>query len=66
MRKSEEYIVPIQSSESLNPIAINDYMERLDVKETPTALSISFLDIKYPVNHFDEVWVYSCSVKIKL
>ncbi|ATF12904.1 hypothetical protein A616_13170 [Brevibacillus brevis X23] len=59
MRKMEEYIVPIQSSESLNPITINDYMERVDVKETPTALSISFLDIKYPLNHFDEVWVYS-------
>lgn len=32
---------------------------RVDVKETPTALSISFLDIKYLLNHFDEVWVYS-------
>lgn len=59
MRKIEEYIVPIQSSESLNPIAINDYMDRVDLKETPTALSISFLDIKYPLNHFEEVWVYS-------
>jgi hypothetical protein len=59
MRKIEEYIVPIQSSESLNPIAITDYMDRVDLKETPTALSISFLDIKYPLNHFDEVWVYS-------
>ncbi|UIO44737.1 hypothetical protein LOY85_11490 [Brevibacillus brevis] len=59
MRKIEEYIVPIQSSESLNPIAINDYMDRVDLKETPTALSISFLDIKYPLHHFDEVWIYS-------
>ncbi|MGG4441280.1 hypothetical protein [Brevibacillus fortis] len=59
MRKIEEYIVPIQSSESLNPISINEYIERVDVKETPTALSISFLDIKYPLKDFDEVWVYS-------
>ncbi|MGF9904916.1 hypothetical protein [Brevibacillus porteri] len=59
MKKMEEYIVPIQSSESLNPIALNDYIERVNVEETPTALSISFLDIKYPLNHFDEIWVYS-------
>ncbi|MGG4453033.1 hypothetical protein [Brevibacillus porteri] len=45
MRKMEEYIVPIQASKSLNPVAINDYMERVD--------------IKYPFHHFDEVWVYS-------
>ncbi|EJL28694.1 hypothetical protein [Brevibacillus sp. BC25] len=59
LKKIEEYIVPIQPSESLNPIAINDYKDRVNVKETPTALSISFLDIKYPLNHYDEVWVYS-------
>ncbi|WP_409178552.1 hypothetical protein [Brevibacillus fortis] len=59
MKKIEEYIVPIQSSESLNHVAINDYVERVNVEETPTALSISFLDIKYPLNHFDEIWVYS-------
>ncbi|UED72817.1 hypothetical protein [Brevibacillus sp. DP1.3A] len=57
LKKIEEYIVPIQPSESLNPIAINDYKD--NVKETPTALSISFLDIKYPLNHYDEIWVYS-------
>ncbi|MBG9940575.1 hypothetical protein ABE237_25390 [Brevibacillus formosus] len=59
MKKIEEYIVPIQSSESLNHVAINDYVERVNAEETPTALSISFLDIKYPLNHFDEIWVYS-------
>ncbi|MCC8435935.1 hypothetical protein HP567_015430 [Brevibacillus sp. M2.1A] len=59
MKKIEEYIVPIQSSESLNHVAINDYVERVNVEETPTALSISFLDIKYPLNHFDEIGVYS-------
>ncbi|MGK5508151.1 hypothetical protein [Brevibacillus formosus] len=59
MKKVEEYIVPIQSSESLNHVAINDYIERVNVDEIPSALSISFLDIKYPLNHFDEIWVYS-------
>lgn len=59
MKKIEEYKVPIQSSESLNHVAINDYVERVNVEETPTALSISFLDIKYPLNDFDEIWVYS-------
>ncbi|MFC8686208.1 hypothetical protein [Brevibacillus porteri] len=59
LKKIEEYIVPIQSSESLNLKAVNEYIESMNVKETPTALSISFLDIKYPLNHYDEIWVYS-------
>ncbi|CAI8847247.1 hypothetical protein EMIT07CA2_20193 [Brevibacillus sp. IT-7CA2] len=37
LKKIEEYIVPIQPSESLYPIAINGYKDRVNVKETPTA-----------------------------
>ncbi|WP_134684378.1 hypothetical protein [Brevibacillus migulae] len=51
-KKIVEYIVPFQKGETLDESTVNDYMKELEMGLVPTALAISFLDIKYPQNDF--------------
>lgn len=58
-KKLEEYIVPLQSGSSLDTTTISNYAQEIKSGNLPTALSISFLDIKHPRDdiHYDECWV---------
>ncbi|MET3287610.1 UNVERIFIED_CONTAM: hypothetical protein ABID98_000180 [Brevibacillus sp. OAP136] len=60
-KKIEEYIVPIQPSESLDQSVILDYMNEMEGNKVPTVLSVSFLDIKFPLDDlsFDEIWLHT-------
>jgi len=60
-KKIEEYVVPFQPSESLDQTVIHEYMKKTEIKEAPTALCVSFLDIKFPLFdiNFDEIWLHS-------
>lgn len=58
-KKLEEHIVPLQYGSSLDKNTINQYIQEIMSGKMPTALSISFLDIKYPRDdiYYDECWV---------
>lgn len=60
-KKIEEYLVPIQPSESLNQSVVQEYIKIVETSSSPTALCVSFLDIKYPLNELnsDEIWLHT-------
>ncbi len=60
-KKIEEYIVPIQPSGSLDQSVIEKYMKTGKGNVNPTAVCVSFLDTKFPLNdiHFDELWLHT-------
>ena len=61
-KKVEEYLVPIQPTETLDQSVIQEYIKSIETKSTlPTTLSVSFLDSKYPLNdlNFNEIWLHT-------
>lgn len=61
VKKIEEYLAPIQKIDALNSDRINEYVASLHAGKMPIALSLSFLDLKRPLNevYYEETSLFS-------